>query len=289
MKYARLLPALLFVAAAIAQDADLFEKAPPQVDAALRARVMIYYNAHVSGKYHDALAVVAPDAFDDFLGASRDTFKSCEITKINYSNEFTKATVTTACKAVYRWHNLNSLVTVPTLSTWKLEKGEWWWYHLKQDQVETPWGLSKVGPDQPADKTRAAIPADPMIAAQQIMKMVSVDKNQVQLKSTELSKGEVTIINKMPGSVSVTVDRLPLPGLNYKVEKPELGQDQTTKVIFTYDPKDPAIPCYTCTTKAPLPDTIANIRIVPTAQVFQVKLTFEQGTVEHNAPSLPKH
>jgi len=261
---------------AFAQDSDLFEKAPPEVDEALRARVMIFYNAHITGKYREAFQVVADDAQDDFLAASKDSYSSCQISKISYKENFTNATVTTACKGEYRWHGQHMPVTIPTLSTWKFVDGKWWWYHIHEKEVATPWGISRETPENapPARGEVPSIPANPAAAALDILKMVAIDGDAIQLKGYEASKGELHVTNKMPGSVSVSVDPLPIKGMHATVTPSELPSGGTATVVISYDPNDPSIACGACTAKAILPTLTANVRIQPTAQLFPVKVTF---------------
>lgn len=275
MKLALLSLPLFCCTLGFAQNQDLFDKAPPEVDEALRSRVSVFYQAHVSGRYRDALKVVADDAMDDFLGGSRDSFKACEISKINYAENFTKATVTTACKGEYRWHGSNMPVTIPTLSTWKLVNGEWFWYHIKSDVTETPWGISRATPENSTGPAKMpSIPADPVAAAENILRMVSIDKTELRLKGYEASKGEVKVTNNMPGSVTVSVDKMPFAGAYAKIDHPELESKGTATITFSYDPNDPSIKCSECTLKVALPTVIANVRVAPTAQVFPIKITF---------------
>ena len=275
MKNMRLFVLLLPIALASAQVSDLFDKAPPQGDDALRARLNIFYAAHVSGKFREAFKVVADDAQDDFLAASKDQYGACAISKINYSENFTKATATTACKGEYRWHGSHMPVTIPLLSTWKVVDGQWYWYHIKATQVETPWGISRETPENSGGPAKMpSIPADPQAAARDILSKVAIDKNLVELKGYETSKGEVHITNNMPGGVSITVDRLPYPGLTAKIDKPDLGQGGKATIVFAYDPNDPSILCGSCTSKAALPTLTANVRVMPIAQVYPVTLTF---------------
>lgn len=275
MKTMHLFVLLLLVALASAQVSDVFDKAPPQVDDALRARVNLFYAAHVSGKFREAFKVVADDAQDDFLGASKDQYSACAISKINYSQNFAKATVTTACKGEYRWHGSRMPVTIPLLSTWKVVDGQWSWYHIKATEVETPWGISRETPENSIGPAKMpSIPSDPDAAARDILSKVAIDKNLVELKGYETSKGEVHITNHMPGGVSITVDRMPYPGLTAKIDKPDLGQGGKATIVFAYEPNDPSIACVSCTSKAPLPTIMANVRVMPIAQVYQVQLTF---------------
>ena len=260
---------------AFAQNPDLFDKAPPEVDEALRSRVTAFYQAHIDGHYRDALKVVAEDAIDDFLGGSRDSYRACEVSKINYAENFTKATVTTACKGEYRWHGRNMPVTIPTLSTWKQVNGEWFWYHIKSDVTATPWGLSRSTPENSSGPPQMpSIPPDPTSAAEKILRMVSIDKTELQLKGYEASKGEVRVTNNMPGSVTVSVDKMPFAGASVKIDHPQLESKGTATITFAYDPNDPSIRCNECTLKVALPTVVANVRVAPTSQVFPVKITF---------------
>ena len=88
---------LLSGLAAFGQNAsDVFDKAPPAIDEALRARVGKFYRAFVAGKFKQAYLLVADDSQDKFFELSKDEYKSFEIIKINYSENFTKAAVVTA-------------------------------------------------------------------------------------------------------------------------------------------------------------------------------------------------
>jgi hypothetical protein len=61
---------------------DLFQKAPPEVDEALRARVTKFYQAHVDGKYRLADEVVAEDSKDAFFEARKPRYRKFELSRI---------------------------------------------------------------------------------------------------------------------------------------------------------------------------------------------------------------
>src|ERR1700693_4824634 len=99
MKLLRLCPFLIASVLASGQDnSDLFEKAPPPIDEALRARITQFYHAYITGKFREAYPLVAEDSQDAFLGASKESMQSCEIIRIKYSENFTIADVVEACK-----------------------------------------------------------------------------------------------------------------------------------------------------------------------------------------------
>src|SRR6266849_1458884 len=81
------LKAVLFLATCslgFSQDSsDLFEKAPPPIDEALRARVDKFYQSYVTGKFREAFALVAEDSQDAYFAAPKPQFKKCETIRIN--------------------------------------------------------------------------------------------------------------------------------------------------------------------------------------------------------------
>jgi hypothetical protein len=257
-----------------AQDADVFTKAPPEVDEALRARVTTFYQAHITGKFRDAFQMVADDAQDAFIAASKDTYKGCEISKINYSEDFTKATVVTACKGEFRWRTERMPATMPLSTNWKLVDGQWYWYVVKRDKVVTPFGISSPGPDTvDSAKSLPPIPADPVAAARDILSKVSVDKTEIQLKGYETSQDEIHITNNMPGPIRVTVNSPGSTGLSIKLDKSELAAGEKATVLFAYSVQDAKAICHDCF-KPVKAATTADIQIEPTGQAFHVNVQF---------------
>src|SRR5438067_7758827 len=71
--------------------ADLFHKAPPAVDEALRARISKFFQLHVEGKFRQAESLVAEDSKDFFYSANKPKYLGYEIRDIAYTDDFTKA------------------------------------------------------------------------------------------------------------------------------------------------------------------------------------------------------
>lgn len=268
---------LCVLSRAHAQETDLFTKAPPEVDQALRARITTFYNAHITGKYREAIPIVAEDAQDDFLAAGKNTYKSCEISKISYSENFTKASVTTACKGEFRWRTESMPATMPLSSEWKLVDGQWFWYHVKRDLVETPFGLSRVtsgdSAQGPQQSRNTALPADPVAAAHQILNKVSIDKKEIELKGYETSQDEVHITNDLPGPIHVSVNSPGTTGLKIKLDKNDIPSGEKGTILFSYSVEDAKAICHDCF-KPVKPPIVADVRIEPTAQQFAVKVNF---------------
>jgi hypothetical protein len=256
------------------------DKAPPEIDQALRARVNQFYSANVSGKWRDAFQVVADDMQDTFLAWPKDEFKSCEIHQITYVDNFTRANVMEICHGEYRWHASRIPSTVPLTSAWKIIDGQWFWYYVKPTEVVTPWGIARITPETmgevPANKVSANIAAvtkDPFSMAHEILSMVKVDKDAVQLRSYETSKDEVHVKNSMPGQISLRIDPLPVPGLKITPGKTELGANEETTVVFLYDLEDASVLCGECAKRIRSTMTV-QLHIEPTGQIFPITITF---------------
>lgn len=276
------IPGFLLIAVSLAfgQDSSAgSDKAVPESDAALRARVKQFYSASVTGRWRDAFAVVADDMQDTYLAAPKDNYERCETTRINYTENFTKATVLETCHGEYRWHASRIPADIPLTSTWKFVDGQWYWYHVKPSEVVTPWGISRVTPDQPAKEDDAvsaniaAVSRDPMSLARTILTQVKIDKANVELRSWENSKDEVHIHNGMPGQITLNIDPLALPGLKITAKKTELQANEDAAILFEYRLDDAAITCGECA-KHPKSTMTATVRVQPTGQVFPVTITF---------------
>lgn len=217
-----------------------------------------------------AMDLVLPDFRDEFVGSSKETYKSCITSQITYSENATESLVSEACKGQLRWHGESVPVTIPLNTHWRLVDGQWYWYTVKVTEVRTPFGISKITPASEQDGTsRPAIPPDPAALAKSILQQVKVDRSEVRLDSSKASEDAVTVSNGMPGPITISVDNIGQAGLHIQPEKTELKAGETARVMFRYDPADPAVLCKDCAER--LRGTItAQIRVQPTAQVFPI-------------------
>src|ERR1039458_5247295 len=105
------------------------QKAPPEVDAALRTRITQFYQLEVEGRFNQALQLVAEDTKDLFVGSSKPTYQSSEIQSIRYSDDFTKAEVMVMVTRLLPIQGfMGHPVPTKTTSRWKLENGQWCYY-----------------------------------------------------------------------------------------------------------------------------------------------------------------
>ena len=282
MKLLTLCPFLFASVLASGQDnSDLFEKAPPPIDEALRGRVTQFYHAYTSGKFREAYPLVAEDAQDAFLAASKDTLKSCETLRIRYSDNFTKADVVEACKSEWNYHGVKTPTSFPLTSHWKIVDGQWYWYYVRPTMVPSPFsptGFVMAPPDSPEDADKAAppvpaIPPNPVEAARSILSKVRVDKTAIMLRGYETSKDELHVINEMPGQISLSLDPIAFPGLKITPGKTVLQANEQTTIVFEYRLDDASIECGDCAKRVKSTLT-AQLRVQPTGQIFPITVTF---------------
>ena len=213
----------LFAAFAFAQPNDPFKPQPPaDVDAALRARVQEFFDLHVKGEFRKAEELVAEDTKDFFYTHNKPKYLSCEFSRIDYSENFTKANAVMVCEQYIMMPGFaDHPMKVPTPSAWKLENGKWVWYVDQDALLNTPWGRTKPG----AFPEKGAAPPPPSVAsiptsADFLFQQIQLDKDAVRLKAGE--SAEVTITNRAPGLMSLSVPAA-LPGLEAKLDKSTLS------------------------------------------------------------------
>ena len=254
---------LVFALAAFGQaPSDLFEKAPPVVDAALRARVAKFYQAHVDGKFRVADQVVAEDSKDAFFAADKNRYRGFEITKISYTDEYTKARVVTTCDSDFLMPGKRFPVKIPMTTLWKVVDGEWFWYvEPKSEVIETPFGKMSGGKEEPAGKVSFE---DRMTNPAALARQIKVDRTEVKLSSYEPASAEVSVSNQMPGEISLSLSYNGFPGFKASLDRTKLGAGQTAKILVECKPAD----------KRPKPTLSLQLQIEQTNQVIPIRVTF---------------
>jgi hypothetical protein len=279
----RLSVALLLAPALFGQPAtDIFTKAPPAVDEALRARVTQFYQLQVDRKYREAEALVAEDTKDYYYGMNRARYTSFEIQEIKYSDEFTKAIVMTRCFMLFPMPGmLDKPMPVPTRSRWKLVDGQWFWYVDMEELKITPWGKMGVGPDgqlaEPAPGAKPAMPSkqDLERVAARVSQGVRADKKSVRLNLGAPSSDQVMIENGMPGVVNLQVMPHGIEGLSVELQPEAVPARGKAAVVFSYKPGG----------TPPSGPVRVRIRVQQTNQVFPVAVMFTGKAPE--APASP--
>lgn len=229
---------LLLVTIAFGQDpADLFEKAPPAVDRALRERIAGFYQAHVDGKFRLADQYVAEETKDFYYEANKPRYLGFSVEKIVYSDNFTRAKAVVLCEQVIAMPGFaDKPHKFPTPSSWRLEGGQWYWWVDQSKGRETPFGVLKPGTVGTRAGTAALPTAMPDLAT--VQSSIAADKKAVRLfPGTEET---VTIRNGALGAVQLVLGTYSAAGIEIRLDRTEIKSNETAKLIFRSTLKKPA-------------------------------------------------
>jgi hypothetical protein len=126
------LPLALAASACLAvaqpQSAVTIGPPPPGLEEALRERVRPFYQAYVDSKFRKAYDIVADDSKDAFLIATRPHYDGFAIQKIVFSDDFTKAVVTTEIHTTMYFYGQAAPEKTTEESHWEVLDGQWYWY-----------------------------------------------------------------------------------------------------------------------------------------------------------------
>jgi hypothetical protein len=258
-----LLAALLSTAALAQGPADLFQKAPPEVDQALRERAAAFLQAHVDGKFRLADQYVADESKDAFFEAHKRRYRDFEIAKISYTGNYTKAVVLAVCGTEMQLP-MNSRpipVKMPLTMYWKTVDGKWLWYLPPAPaSYDTPFGKMKPGPDDPAGAPASGgLAQAPSLA--QLSQLVAIDKPVVNLSATA-SSAVVVLSSRMPGKVTAGIEGAVPDGLDARLDRSELKTGETAKLTLKL--VDAA--------KIGSTSYVVRLRVDPLNQVFPIRV-----------------
>lgn len=291
LKSLRVLPVLPFaLTLALAQDpAAVFEKAPPDVDAALRARVTQFYQYFVDGKFRQADALVADDSKDTFFAAEKRRYRACALGNVTYSDNYTKAKVVTSCDTDYFFAGSRVPIKLPIVSTWKIQNGEWFWYVIppsEQETYDTPFGpMRRPKGDQSGSPGLPQIP-DPGAVLAQVKNGVRVDRDTLSFDGSKSSKEEIHVKNTLPGRATITAEFSGMPGFSVSPATVDLTAGQEATIVFAFNVDDSKV-CKECSShpQARAAGTV-TLRVEPTGQ--QIPVHVNMVTPSKNT-ELPLH
>jgi len=248
--------------------ADLFTKAPPYVDEALRARISKFYQAMVEGKARQGEQYVAEDSKDIYYDMAKPRYLSFEIRDIHYSDDFTKAKAVIVVQTFSAVPGFQSKpLPMPIPSLWKVVDGQWYWYVDPESLKATPFGKMTPGP-YPAGSTPGAPPAMPDLSKgfdlKTLWKQVHVDKRIVQLKAGEPSSEQVMISSDLPGELSLQLQGLDVPGLELKLDRTELKAGEKAILSFRFEPHGDAPH-----------SVVANLLVQPINYLIPIQIQFQ--------------
>jgi hypothetical protein len=183
-------------------------QASPEVDQALRARANAFLDYQSKGDFRKAYDLVAEDSKDFYFGAPKEKAASFTIDEIRYGAGLSTATVRSTIKRqmILAGHP----VDVPQLlvSEWKVEKGEWVWYHdPAKDVTKTIIGEVPVVPQEAPASSPLPKDLSDKAASEAARKIIApratVDKRSVAFTLGKEATEQVTFHNSNNGQVRV--------------------------------------------------------------------------------------
>ena len=243
------------------------QTAPPEVDAALRARIAKFYQVQIDGKPRLAEPLVAEESKDVFYAMNKPRFLSFSIDKIEYSEKFTQAKATVTVKMYLPVAQFSKdPVNLPIPSLWKIEDGLWCWYVDPNVLKASPFGTADANPNSGGSNGSAAAPPDLKrgITLEELLHKVKADKTVVNLRSGEASAEQVSILNQMPGPVTIELHVPQVPGLEVQVDRHQIPGNEKATLSFTYKPGGNS-------PKEPVP---VEVQVEPVHSVITLQVTF---------------
>jgi hypothetical protein len=220
-------------AAAAQNPSDLFAKAPPAVDQALRQRVTPFFQAHVDGRFRQAEQYVAEESKDAFYEAEKRRCRSFEIVRINYEENFSKAGVVINCETEVLIPPKGLVaVRMPLASRWKVVDRDWYWYVESRPTVDSPFGKMTASPRSQGQGT--PLPTGPSPA--DLAKMVTLDRNTLFFPPLSAGEAEIVVSNSMEGQVRVEIAPLSATDVKAEMDKTVIGGRGEGKLRVRYQP-----------------------------------------------------
>ena len=229
--------AFLLPAAFGQKPADLFTKAPPDVDEALRSRISKFYQAQVDGHPRQSEQYVAEDSKDYFFEMRKPRILSYEIGQIDYADNFTKATVLTKAQLYVKFPGFDKKpLSMPVKTQWKVVDGQWCWYIDPDTLNDTPFGkMSTSGPAPAAGGILPDISQGPN--PESLYRQVRADKQSVRHKSRKASTDQVTISSHLPGAITLRLQANDIPGVKITLDRTQLKPGESATLSFQAEPR----------------------------------------------------
>jgi hypothetical protein len=254
--------------------------APADVNQALRERVNGFYENHTGSVKRRAIDYVAEDTQDFYFSAKKTVYTKFALKKIEYtSKDFDRADVTV--EATYNMslegHTLEN--TAPSITTWKIEEGKWYWTRNQDDPSLSPMSIfsavasvaavkpqgSDADAKPPIDLKNLNISA--MMAQQQraIMQQSKLDRDSVGFVAGQASEQTVTLQNGFTGDVMLQLQGdAGVEGLAVTLDKTTLHPRENGTVHLKYTP-----------TAAKAQAGTVRLVVQPFSQTFEVQVVVQ--------------
>jgi hypothetical protein len=252
---------------------------PAEVDKALRARVTAFFQSQKDGNFRKSYELVAEDSKDYYFSAGKQQGLPFTIGDIEYAEEFSKATVKAVVIQKVGFSGQQIEVPSIVITRWKMEKGEWVWYHDPSKDTlltvvgELPTGGAPVGTTPAADSSQPAkssplpkdlSPAAAAAAAAKLVPQTTIDKASISFTLGKDASEVVTFRNGNMGQVRVYV------GVRGATESVTV---EPVDMLLTANAELPVKVSYKHTAGAPQ-RTVVEFTVEPFGSVYRVPVRF---------------
>jgi hypothetical protein len=222
------------VTALFAAPQDTFRSAPPEEEAALRARVNGFYSLFQQGKYRQAEGFVVEESRDLFYNAPKARIYGYEIKNLEFNSDLNEARVLVTVETMTPMSA--QPIKQPLQSEWNRVEGEWY-MSLKAvpagQAYQTPAGpmhFPEGGSSPPAGFK------PPNLGSMQTMYEVDTRNLEFPTDAKEAVTHIVTVKNKFQEPLTIEPLTRNFPGMEIKLGSEAIPKDGETTIAFTYHP-----------------------------------------------------
>lgn len=218
---------------------------PPDREKALRAAVDQFATAFQEGKLRKAYPLVDEDSQEAFLDMAKLKFSKYEWTKIDWSEDFTRATVTLTVDTEWKLPQATVPVRRPWEQHWVWKDGEWLWVWEQPKEIQTPFGVVKVQPGAGSKNidVEAEIKKGPK--PEQLDHAVRILTPNLAFSHGQPREAVLQVKNGLEGHVTLTAVIPRIPGMKIDRIKKSAGPGETVEFRLYWNPipgeKPPAI------------------------------------------------
>ena len=258
----------------------LAQKASPELDEQLRARVTGFYSNFVEGAFspRKAETFVAEDTKDYFYNTGKLKFVSFKIDSVEFDDSLAKAKVLVTGKTMKMVLGHVVMMDMPMITRWKIEDGKWVWTFDGSDLAATPMGGS-INPAnaQPA-KSVAVVPKDTSPEAiktaglAEISKApMGINKADVTMRADEPGSIEIVFTNGADGPVEIGLDGPAVRGLTTTFDRTSVPGHGTAVLKLKFDPADKSGASDIWSPKGKIPYRLV---VSPFSRMYAINLMF---------------
>jgi hypothetical protein len=232
--------------APVVSGSDFFNQAPPGVEDGLRARLKLFYDAYLTGKFRGAYEMVAEEDKDDYFNRAKTPYHSYRFGSIQFSDNFSKAKVMLVVNRDFHFQGHTMAVDVPIAEDWKIESGQWVWYLPNKGVRETPFGIAAPVPPASSapegSKPPMNMPTDPQSMTAAFNRIAWPDKPVLTLGPASQFQDHTELTNRSEKLLTFHLEFKPLLGLKVEPQTGQIAPGHSLTIYARYESPNQTLP-----------------------------------------------